>query len=140
MTCFRRPKEIVCGCGAKVPVGSKGPVPWRCVDCIRQHKLARQRGETTPSRPAHLTADEEPFQGPDRPLGGFTEEEYFAWKARRVLELWEREPELSVDALAERFDMPTSTIYKVLGREGIRVTGSGRGGGRVFLPAGPPVP
>ncbi|ATB41152.1 hypothetical protein CYFUS_006614 [Cystobacter fuscus] len=135
MSCFQRPSRITCACGTVVKVGPKGMVPWRCRTCVYKHKLARARGETPPSRPAHLVAAERSEElGPARPLLGLTAAELSAWRHRRIVELYQREPELSVDALCERFDVSKQQVLGTLQRAGIRVQGNGR----TALPAGLP--
>ncbi|WP_043434200.1 hypothetical protein [Cystobacter fuscus] len=136
MSCFQRPRHVTCACGAEVAVGPKGPVPWRCAECVYKHKLARARGEKPPSRPAHLVEAERSDElGPARPLLGLTAAELSAWRHRRIVELYQREPELPVDALCERFAVSKQEALDALRRAGIRVQGNGRTG----LPAGLPV-
>ncbi|MCY1080310.1 hypothetical protein [Archangium lansingense] len=133
---MRRPATIICGCGSVVEVKRQGRIPWRCASCARNHRLARQRGETTPRRPRHLTVDacDERELGPERPLYGMTPEEYARWKAARAVRLYQGEPELSVHVIAERLDLTVEHVTSLLRGVGLRC----KGDGRANLASGPP--
>ncbi|HEX5750032.1 MAG TPA: HTH domain-containing protein [Archangium sp.] len=133
---MRRPKTVTCACGAVLQVKPKGRLPWRCDECWWKHTLARQRGEPTPSRPAHLEpeARDSLGMGPERPELGMTEVEYVRWKVKRIVQLYRSETELSAQAIAERLGLSLSTVTNVLNRHGIHC----RGDGRAVLAAGPP--
>jgi hypothetical protein len=144
MTCHSpRPTSIVClDCLAVVPVKPDGPIPSRCTSCRRRHARQETRERTRKSLPRRTYARKEGPErlGPERPLLGLTEKEYHAWRDGRIVELYRQEPELSVEALAERFGVSTNWVGELLNRAGIRVKGTGRGSGRAnLLPAGLPV-
>ncbi|WNG57377.1 hypothetical protein F0U59_23375 [Archangium gephyra] len=134
---LRRPKAVTCACGTVLPVKPKGRIPWRCAECFLNHKLARQRGETVPSRPKHLDPDacDSRGLGPERPSLGMSEMEYARWKVQRIVRLYRTETELSVQCLAERLGVTAGYVQAVLNRHGIYC----RGDGRALLAAGPPV-
>lgn len=142
MSCnkFARPTSVKCGCGAVVPVGPRGRVPWRCKGCVRHHKEQAKLGLPVPSRPSRFAVEsEDPRElGPARPLLGMTEGELAEWRAHRAVHLYRTQEELRVSDIAERLGVTDTAVHKYLDKAGISLKQDGRGG-RALLAAGPPV-
>lgn len=136
MQYVRRPTSITCLCGTVVEVKPRGRLPWQCATCAHNRKLAMNRGEVTPLRPPQFNLDtsDERELGPEHPERGMSPVEYARWKAARAVSLYQEEPELSVQVIAERLDLSVNYVLALLNRAGIYC----RGDGRAQLASGPP--
>ena len=60
---IRRPAEVVCSCGERVEVGSRGPVPTGCAECGRRRSWERPAELTCPCGATYPLARKGPVPG-----------------------------------------------------------------------------
>jgi|GEM_PF-6153224 len=122
MSCNKpsRPTQVVCAdCPTVVPVKRHGKVPKRCPPCEKAYwrEDDRQKREwkklhgDVPMRQKHTG----PFAlGPERPELGMTESELLAWRERRAVELYNDEPDLTMEVIAERLGVTAAAVSAYL--------------------------
>lgn len=132
---IRRPTSVTCACGTVVAVKPRGRLPWQCPPCANTRRLAQLRGEVAPLQPPQFHFGTPEALGPEQPELGMSEVEYARWKTKRAVQLYQEEPELSVQVIAERLGLSVNYVHTLLNRAGLHC----RGDGRAQLASGPPL-
>ncbi|MBM7117615.1 hypothetical protein I3V78_29125 [Archangium primigenium] len=100
-----------------------GKVPKRCPKCERTYWKAYRREANKQKREWKKQHGDVPMRqkhtgpfalGPERPELGMTSKEFSAWKARRAVELYVREPDLNMELIAERVGLSDSEVQRLV--------------------------